>query len=197
MARQEIPAASGKGCQGLPSSLGNIAPSCNQARASYHSGRWSFPFAKRWERSLPTRLDGCYSFILSGAPKATCGPHQGVVSSPESLPNRPFRGSCKKRLDCSTPRSVHRYGPGPTLHVPASVQRTAGDLLLGSRPRTERTTRILGRRTPCGGVTGSRWWTSTELKNSKTTRFAPGKLPELYESLLIAGPPEEPIDTGE
>ena len=47
------------------------------------------------------------------------------------------------------------------------------------------------------GVTGSRWWNSTELKNSKTTRFAPRKLSELYESLLIAGPPLEPIDTGE
>jgi 8-oxo-dGTP diphosphatase len=47
------------------------------------------------------------------------------------------------------------------------------------------------------GVTGSRWWTSTELKNSKTTRFAPRKLPDLYESLLVVGPPEELIDTGE
>jgi 8-oxo-dGTP diphosphatase len=47
------------------------------------------------------------------------------------------------------------------------------------------------------GVTGSRWWTLAELKDSKTTRFAPRNLPELYESLLIAGPPEKPIDAGE
>lgn len=47
------------------------------------------------------------------------------------------------------------------------------------------------------GVSGSRWWSLAELKDSKTARFAPKKLPELYESLLLAGPPAKPIDTGE
>jgi 8-oxo-dGTP diphosphatase len=47
------------------------------------------------------------------------------------------------------------------------------------------------------GLAGSRWWTLKELNNAQHTRFAPQRLPELYESLLQRGPPEEPIDTGE
>ena len=47
------------------------------------------------------------------------------------------------------------------------------------------------------GVTGSRWWTLAELKGSSSARFAPKRLADLYESLLINGPPDEPIDTGE
>jgi 8-oxo-dGTP pyrophosphatase MutT (NUDIX family) len=47
------------------------------------------------------------------------------------------------------------------------------------------------------GLTGSRWWTAAELEHATTERFAPSKLPELYASLLRAGPPDEPIDAGE
>ena len=47
------------------------------------------------------------------------------------------------------------------------------------------------------GVNGSRWWTLAELKDAGTVRFAPRRLPDLYESLLLAGPPEKPLDTGE
>jgi ADP-ribose pyrophosphatase YjhB (NUDIX family) len=47
------------------------------------------------------------------------------------------------------------------------------------------------------GVNGSRWWTLAELNESKGLRFAPTRLPELYETLLTSGPPDEPVDTGE
>lgn len=47
------------------------------------------------------------------------------------------------------------------------------------------------------GLAGSRWWTVSELKDASHTRFAPQRLPALYESLLRHGPPEEPFDTGE
>jgi 8-oxo-dGTP pyrophosphatase MutT (NUDIX family) len=47
------------------------------------------------------------------------------------------------------------------------------------------------------GVNGSRWWTLAELNESKDVRFAPTKLPELYEALLSDGPPDELVDTGE
>ncbi len=47
------------------------------------------------------------------------------------------------------------------------------------------------------GLAGSRWWTRSELKAARDTRFAPQRLPELYETLLRHGPPEEPFDTGE
>lgn len=47
------------------------------------------------------------------------------------------------------------------------------------------------------GVDGSRWWTASELKHEESVRFAPTKLPELYEILLNAGPPQSPIDVGE
>jgi 8-oxo-dGTP pyrophosphatase MutT (NUDIX family) len=46
------------------------------------------------------------------------------------------------------------------------------------------------------GLTGWRWWTRDELKDSNE-RFAPNNLPGLYQSLLTGGPPEELIDTGE
>jgi 8-oxo-dGTP diphosphatase len=47
------------------------------------------------------------------------------------------------------------------------------------------------------GLAGSRWWTLSELKEARHTRFAPQRLPELYESLLTEGPPDQPVDTGE
>jgi 8-oxo-dGTP diphosphatase len=48
------------------------------------------------------------------------------------------------------------------------------------------------------GLTGSRWWTSAELRAAaRGTRFAPSRLPELYEALRRDGAPAEPIDTGE
>lgn len=46
------------------------------------------------------------------------------------------------------------------------------------------------------GLAGSRWWTPHELK-AAATRFAPSRLPELYEALLRDGPPVKPLDTGE
>ena len=47
------------------------------------------------------------------------------------------------------------------------------------------------------GLTGSRWWTLAELKDSLNGRFAPKRLADLFESLLTNGPPRKPIDTGE
>jgi 8-oxo-dGTP pyrophosphatase MutT (NUDIX family) len=47
------------------------------------------------------------------------------------------------------------------------------------------------------GLVGSRWWTLTELEGSRSERFAPTRLPELYGSLLAEGPPRRPIATGE
>jgi hypothetical protein len=47
------------------------------------------------------------------------------------------------------------------------------------------------------GVNGSKWWTLAELSESKDVQFAPARLPELYETLLTDGPPDEPVDTGE
>lgn len=47
------------------------------------------------------------------------------------------------------------------------------------------------------GLTGSRWWTPAELRDSRNDRFAPKSLPTLYESLLTDGPPDQLIDTGE
>jgi 8-oxo-dGTP diphosphatase len=46
------------------------------------------------------------------------------------------------------------------------------------------------------GLTGSRWWTRAELRDSDGHRFAPKSLPDLYEALLTSGPPDEPIDAG-
>jgi 8-oxo-dGTP pyrophosphatase MutT (NUDIX family) len=47
------------------------------------------------------------------------------------------------------------------------------------------------------GVNGQRWWTLAELNEAKDVRFAPTRLPELYETLMTNVPPEEPIDVGE
>ena len=47
------------------------------------------------------------------------------------------------------------------------------------------------------GLTGSRWWTLEELKDSANERFAPRSLPGLYESLVTSGPPGELVETGE
>lgn len=47
------------------------------------------------------------------------------------------------------------------------------------------------------GLAGSKWWTLEELNTALHTRFAPQRLPELYETLLRLGPPEQPVDTGE
>ncbi|MGO9854575.1 MAG: NUDIX hydrolase [Acidimicrobiales bacterium] len=47
------------------------------------------------------------------------------------------------------------------------------------------------------GLTGSRWWTLAELKDSVNGRFAPRRLADLYESLLSNGPPQKPMDAGE
>jgi 8-oxo-dGTP diphosphatase len=47
------------------------------------------------------------------------------------------------------------------------------------------------------GLTGSRWWTLEELRESTDDRFAPKNLCALYESLLKNGPPDELVDTGE
>jgi ADP-ribose pyrophosphatase YjhB (NUDIX family) len=46
------------------------------------------------------------------------------------------------------------------------------------------------------GVTGSRWWTLAELRAAQHERFAPTKLPELFEALINRGPPDEVIDAG-
>jgi 8-oxo-dGTP pyrophosphatase MutT (NUDIX family) len=40
-----------------------------------------------------------------------------------------------------------------------------------------------------------RWWTADELEETDAT-FAPRRLPELLRSLLLEGPPPEPIDAG-
>jgi hypothetical protein len=47
------------------------------------------------------------------------------------------------------------------------------------------------------GLTGSRWWTREELRDSTNERFAPKNLPSLYESLWRNGPPTELVETGE
>jgi 8-oxo-dGTP diphosphatase len=46
------------------------------------------------------------------------------------------------------------------------------------------------------GLTGSRWWTLAELRAARYERFAPRRLPDLFASLLVERPPDEPIDTG-
>ena len=47
------------------------------------------------------------------------------------------------------------------------------------------------------GLVGSRWWTVHQLQSSQGGRFAPKRLPDLYEALLVHGPPDTPLDTGE
>ena len=42
---------------------------------------------------------------------------------------------------------------------------------------------------------GLRWWTVDELEQAEAT-FAPRRLAELLRSLLLEGPPPEPIDAG-
>ena len=46
------------------------------------------------------------------------------------------------------------------------------------------------------GLTGSRWWTSSELRAADGHRFAPSRLPVLFDALLSKGPPAEPLDAG-
>jgi ADP-ribose pyrophosphatase YjhB (NUDIX family) len=41
-----------------------------------------------------------------------------------------------------------------------------------------------------------RWWSLDEITAATTTRFAPGRLADLYRTLLADGPPESPVDTG-
>lgn len=41
-----------------------------------------------------------------------------------------------------------------------------------------------------------RWWTADEIQAAVDTRFAPGRLGELYRDYLAHGPPSAPIDTG-
>jgi 8-oxo-dGTP diphosphatase len=47
------------------------------------------------------------------------------------------------------------------------------------------------------GLTGSRWWTLAELKDSSHLRCAPKRLPDLFASLLANGPPSPLVDAGE
>lgn len=43
-----------------------------------------------------------------------------------------------------------------------------------------------------------RWWTRAELAaDAGSVRFAPGRLPQLLDELLSAGPPPTPLDAGE
>ena len=44
-------------------------------------------------------------------------------------------------------------------------------------------------------VTGSRWWSASELASSSEP-FAPNRLPELVSQLLTHGPPHVPWDAG-
>jgi 8-oxo-dGTP diphosphatase len=46
------------------------------------------------------------------------------------------------------------------------------------------------------GLTGSRWWTLQEIRESPGERFAPSGLASLLESLLDHGPPEVVVDAG-
>jgi 8-oxo-dGTP diphosphatase len=46
------------------------------------------------------------------------------------------------------------------------------------------------------GLTGSRWWTLQELRESRGERFAPRRLASLLESLLEHGSPQEVVDAG-
>ncbi len=41
-----------------------------------------------------------------------------------------------------------------------------------------------------------RWWSVDEIGHAATTRFAPGRLGELLQSVLTDGPPTAPIETG-
>lgn len=41
-----------------------------------------------------------------------------------------------------------------------------------------------------------RWWRRTELEEAAEAVFAPRRLPELVRSLVVDGPPAEPIDAG-
>jgi ADP-ribose pyrophosphatase YjhB (NUDIX family) len=47
------------------------------------------------------------------------------------------------------------------------------------------------------GVTGSRWWTTQEIRDASATHFAPRRLASLLDELLVKGPPEVIIDTGD
>jgi len=46
------------------------------------------------------------------------------------------------------------------------------------------------------GLTGSRWWTLPEIRDSRDVRFAPSRLAWFLEALLEHGPPRGIIDTG-
>jgi ADP-ribose pyrophosphatase YjhB (NUDIX family) len=41
-----------------------------------------------------------------------------------------------------------------------------------------------------------KWWSLDEILSSSDIRFAPRRLGELYEELLVGGPPVVPLDTG-
>jgi len=45
------------------------------------------------------------------------------------------------------------------------------------------------------GMTAVRWWTLDELEAADTL-FAPSRLPALVRTLLVDGPPAEPVDVG-
>jgi 8-oxo-dGTP pyrophosphatase MutT (NUDIX family) len=46
------------------------------------------------------------------------------------------------------------------------------------------------------GLVASRWWTADELTDAAGFRFAPSRLPALFASLVLDGPPRSPIDVG-
>jgi ADP-ribose pyrophosphatase YjhB (NUDIX family) len=45
------------------------------------------------------------------------------------------------------------------------------------------------------GMTAVRWWTLEEMEASEAL-FAPSRLPALVRTLLVDGPPAEPVDVG-
>jgi ADP-ribose pyrophosphatase YjhB (NUDIX family) len=67
-------------------------------------------------------------------------------------------------------------------------------LVRGARPTSQPT--MSPEELRAEGVVETRWWTREELRSATDKRFAPSRLPELYEALLAEGPPTEPIDVG-
>ncbi|HSN02415.1 MAG TPA: NUDIX domain-containing protein [Acidimicrobiales bacterium] len=46
------------------------------------------------------------------------------------------------------------------------------------------------------GITGARWWTLAEIRESRNERFAPRRLSLFLTHLLKDGPPHAPLDIG-
>jgi 8-oxo-dGTP pyrophosphatase MutT (NUDIX family) len=85
-----------------------------------------------------------------------------------------------------------------THHVPLGGGRWDGQserYYLVRTPAFEPTPHLTWEELRSEGMTDVRWWTSDELRASDAL-FAPRRLPLLVRTLLVEGPPAEPLDVG-